>query len=190
MTRRTRGRRRISGPFRFFPHKLVFMKKIRSIALFALVCLFFISPSIVSAQTAGEKSLLEQQTEAFAGQQGANFGTPRDPPAIAATLINMLLGLLGLLMIVYFVYGGYLIMTSAGNEEKVSKGKHVIRNAVIGLVLILSAYAIARLVVRIASGGQSSEDGFTACIERPANMQQDIFGEDINKPALPYCDEI
>jgi hypothetical protein len=48
---------------------------------------------------------------------------------------------------------------------------------------------IARLVVRIATGGQSG-DGVTACIERPSGVNQDILGEDINKPFLPYCDEI
>lgn len=151
--------------------------------------MIFFSPTATLAQANGEKTLLERQTEAFAGKQGADFGTPQDPRAVAATIINSLLGLLGILVIAYLVYGGYLIMTSAGNDERVSQGRHVIRNAVIGLALVLSAYMIARLVVRIATSQQAG-DGITACIERPAGVTQDIFGEDVNKPLLPYCDEL
>ena len=141
------------------------------------------------ATSAAETSLLEQQTQAFAGDKGAGFGEPKDPRAVVATIIQSLLGLLGILMIAYFVYGGYLIMTSAGQEEKITKGKSVLRNAVIGLVIILSAYGLTKLVTRVAYGNQLPQ-GLDVCIERPAGVVQDPFGGQLTKPKLPYCDEI
>lgn len=90
---------------------------------------------------------MNKQTQAFAGKQGADFGTPRDPREIAATIINSLLGLLGTLLVCYVVYGGYLVLLSGGDEDKISEGKKVIKNAVIGLALILSAYGISKFVI-------------------------------------------
>jgi hypothetical protein len=161
------------------------MKNFSLFFILGFACIgFIITPSPAQTQT-----LLEQQTEAFAGNKGANFGEPRDPRSVAATIIQSMLGLLGILMITYLIYGGYLIMTSAGQEEKLTKGKSVIRNAVIGIAIILSAYGIARLVMRIAYSGQST-DGLETCIERPSGTVQDPLGGQVTKPPFPYCDEI
>jgi hypothetical protein len=45
------------------------------------------------------------------------------------------------------VYGGYTWMTSFGNSQKVDKAKELIVDAIIGLIIILLAYAIAGFVV-------------------------------------------
>lgn len=60
-----------------------------------------------------------------------------------AQIINVALGLLGVVCVVLVLYAGFLMMTAAGNEEKVEKGKGVLVYALIGLAIILSAYAIS-----------------------------------------------
>jgi hypothetical protein len=45
------------------------------------------------------------------------------------------------------IYGGYLYMTAQGNEDQVEKGKDVIKNAVIGIVIIFLAYTITNFVI-------------------------------------------
>ena len=45
------------------------------------------------------------------------------------------------------VYGGFLWMTAAGNDDAVSKAKKIMIAGVIGLVIVLSAFAIASYVV-------------------------------------------
>lgn len=68
-------------------------------------------------------------------------------PAMVGRIINIFLSILGVLFVILMVYGGYNWMTSYGDSKKVDKGKEVIIDAVIGLVIILLAYAIANFVV-------------------------------------------
>jgi hypothetical protein len=89
-----------------------------------------------------------QQLSAAAGQQGADFGTPEDPRLIAAYVIRILLSFVGVVFVAYLVYGAYLWMTSAGEEDKVSKGRRIVTNAAIGTLIVLSAYSITLFVTR------------------------------------------
>ena len=56
--------------------------------------------------------------------------------------VGAFLGLLGLVFIVLVLYGGYTYMNARGEEEKVKKGIATIRMAIIGLVIVLGAYAV------------------------------------------------
>jgi phage shock protein PspC (stress-responsive transcriptional regulator) len=62
-------------------------------------------------------------------------------------LINVLLGLLGIIFLVLTIYAGFLWMTAGGDEKKVAKAKGILVTAVIGLVILLSAYAISTFVL-------------------------------------------
>ena len=63
------------------------------------------------------------------------------------SVINVLLGFLGILAIVIILWGGFRWLTSGGNEEKVGEAKKIITAGIIGLVIIFTAYAIASFVV-------------------------------------------
>jgi len=65
---------------------------------------------------------------------------------VVINIINTVLGLLGLIAVSLIIYAGFTIMTSGGDESKVSSGKKIIINAVIGLAVILSAFAIVKFV--------------------------------------------
>lgn len=78
---------------------------------------------------------------------GATSGlSVQDPRLTVARFINVFLGILGTIFIAYIVYAGYLWMTAGGEEEKTTAAKTHIRNAVIGLVIILAAFSINLLV--------------------------------------------
>ena len=72
---------------------------------------------------------------------------------IITNIIRYALGLIGIIMLVLMMYGGFLWMTAGGNEEQIGKAKKVLRNAIIGLVLILSAYSIVLFVIRMLGIG-------------------------------------
>ncbi len=63
------------------------------------------------------------------------------------TIIRTFMGLLGLIAVILILYGGFMWMTAAGNEEKVTKAKQIIISGIIGLLIIASAYAIASFVI-------------------------------------------
>ncbi|MFH1078572.1 MAG: IPT/TIG domain-containing protein, partial [Patescibacteria group bacterium] len=70
-----------------------------------------------------------------------------DPRVIAANIINVALGLLGIIFLGLMVYAGFLYMTSGGEAEKTDKAKKMITSAIIGLILVLSSWAIAKFVI-------------------------------------------
>lgn len=52
----------------------------------------------------------------------------------------------GLLFLLYLVWGGIEWMTAAGDKVKVENAQHKITNALLGLVVLIGSYAIARFV--------------------------------------------
>jgi hypothetical protein len=67
-------------------------------------------------------------------------------PVLVGHIIRALLGIVGSLALVVFIYGGFVWMSSVGNGDRVDKGKNILAWAVIGLAVIFSAYALVRFV--------------------------------------------
>lgn len=82
-----------------------------------------------------------------------------DPAALGGTLgnkglvetitgiIKIGLSLLGIIAVVIILAGGFKWMTAGGNEDKVGEARKMIISGVIGLAIIMSAFAIAQFVI-------------------------------------------
>ena len=70
---------------------------------------------------------------------------------IAVNVINTALSLVGIIAVGFFIYGGFLWLTSAGNEEKVKKSKQILVATAIGVIIVLSSMTIVTVVVNILS---------------------------------------
>jgi hypothetical protein len=68
------------------------------------------------------------------------------------TIVNFFLGFLGLIAVLMIIYGGVLIVTSAGAEDKAKKGKQILTYAAIGIVIILLSFAFVATVLQAGSG--------------------------------------
>ncbi len=64
------------------------------------------------------------------------------------TIVNYLLYIAGIVAVVFIILGGYQYMSSQGNEEASKKAQKTITYAVIGLVIVLAAYAIKTTIVQ------------------------------------------
>ena len=71
----------------------------------------------------------------------------KSPQVLLGKIINSVLGIIGSLALVMFIYGGATWMLSAGNQEKVTKGKQILIWATLGLVIIFTAYALVKFVL-------------------------------------------
>ncbi len=66
--------------------------------------------------------------------------------AYAAGLVKGLLTLIGVVFLGLLIYGGFLYLTAAGNEEKVEQGRNTLTAAVIGLIIIMTGYSITYFI--------------------------------------------
>ena len=72
-----------------------------------------------------------------------------------AKIIRIVIGFLGIVAVGLIMYAGWVWMTSEGNEEKIEQAKKILKNAVIGLIIILSAFAIVSFIVNSLTGAIS-----------------------------------
>ncbi len=72
------------------------------------------------------------------------LGSINSPEDLIANVIQTILGLTGSVALFMFVYGGIMWLTSAGNQDRVSRGRQILVWATIGLVVIFSSYAILK----------------------------------------------
>lgn len=68
------------------------------------------------------------------------------------SIVFMLLSFLGVMFIVLIMYGGFIWMNAKGNESDVQKAQHIIRDAVIGLVVLGSSYGVWILIYSLLFG--------------------------------------
>lgn len=68
---------------------------------------------------------------------------------------NYLFGIVGALALLFFIYGGVLLLTAAGKSEQIEKGKKVLIGAAIGLAIVFGAWLIVQFVMT-ALGVQST----------------------------------
>lgn len=68
-------------------------------------------------------------------------------PEMVGLLINGALGLLGLIFLGLGVYSGFKWMTARGDEKEVEEAKDTLKNAIIGIVIVVASYAISSYVV-------------------------------------------
>lgn len=76
-----------------------------------------------------------------------NLTTETSFAEIVGKIINGAMGLLGVIFVAQMVYAGYLWMTASGEEEQLTKAKNIIRRSIVGLTIVLAAWAITNFVL-------------------------------------------
>ena len=76
----------------------------------------------------------------------------KTPQELLGQILNGMFGIIGSLALVMFIFGGLVWMTSAGNPEKVKKGRDILVWSAIGLFVIFSSYALVRFVLSSIAG--------------------------------------
>lgn len=81
---------------------------------------------------------------------GTAFGGTRaqiDPRVMVATIISTILGFLAVIFLGLIVFAGFKYMTAGGSSDKTNEALKLIRNAVIGLIIVLSAFMLTRYFI-------------------------------------------
>lgn len=116
------------------------------LGLLAVLCLPF---SVSHAQLSAGLGKLDEANQTT-GLSKADLGDT------IGGIIKIVLSLMGTIFLILIIYAGILWMTARGAEEQITKSKDIIRAAIIGLAIVLSAYAITYFVGSRLSGTASS----------------------------------
>ncbi len=145
--------------------KTYFILSVKCAALFAFCFLFlsffFLLSEPGSAQVIGEQAAPQDFGVEEVGQTISLSGT--DIRIIIGKIIRAILGLLAIIVLGITLYAGFLIMTSGGNEDSIARGRKMLGNAVVGLIIIFSSLAIVQFFLNAFSGqgggGGAGQDG-------------------------------
>lgn len=69
--------------------------------------------------------------------------------SFASNLISLITTVSGLMFLLYFILGGLNWITAGGDKAKLDEAKSKMTSAVIGLIVIVSSYAIAFIVGKV-----------------------------------------
>ncbi len=122
----------------------MFNKKTTSILLgLTLATTLLITSSPVLAQgivpiATGEPSCSQGDATACGDYQVSDF------VVLAIKVANLILGLVGSLTLIMFIYGGVTFLISAGSSDKVAQAKKIIIASVIGLLIVFSSWLIIK----------------------------------------------
>lgn len=97
-------------------------------------------PVLVSAQ---------DMTQGLGQFQNETQLTNADLTTVIGRIVKIVIGFLGLIAVVIILIGGFQWMTSGGDEDKIKNARKLMTNGVIGLFIVVIAYAIALFVMNI-----------------------------------------
>ncbi|MBT6069175.1 hypothetical protein HOG48_05460 [Candidatus Peregrinibacteria bacterium] len=130
--------------------KTIFSKQVLLfLPLLALTVLFAHMPDVFAADPGGLITDLDNPSRIAGSTQGED-----SIRTLLLTFLDFFLGFLGLLAVLMVIYGGFLYLTAAGDESKTENGKKVILYSVVGIVVILLAFALVNTVLSGIGFGQ------------------------------------
>ena len=123
------------------------MKKAIITASF-LACLLLAAPAVLAQGQIipDSRNNAGYCPEGYSGNCG-NYEV-NDFVVLAVNVSKWILGIVGSLALVMFVYGGLSFILSTGSREKISQARKIIVAAVIGLIIVFASYLIIRFVLR------------------------------------------
>ncbi len=116
-----------------------------SIAM-VLAAVFFMFSSPASANPTN-KGL-----EAAAGVGFSGNPPIQDVPSAIGSMVGLALSFVGLAFFILMIYGGFIWMFARGNDQDVQKAKDLIQAAIIGLIIVMMAYAITMFIGNALTG--------------------------------------
>ncbi len=108
----------------------------------AIVMSFVVAPAVLAAGT------LDVNTDLGGNVVSTNLKLgEKSPVALATNLINTAMLFLGLVAVVIILMGGFKWMTAGGSDDKITEAKKLMSAGIVGIVIILSAWGIAKWVL-------------------------------------------
>ncbi len=123
----------------------IFNQKVVIIIIALIVTFSIVLPAL---NCYAKETITDQMINAITNVNLPTGGEKPDTAAqkIVGKVINVFLSVFGIIFLALMIYGGYKWMMASGREDEVKKSKDIIRAAIIGLIIIVMAYAITYFI--------------------------------------------
>lgn len=121
------------------------MKKILRVLSAVSLFAFLLVPVVVSAAVIVPNAT-PSGIPTYFGSCASQSGTPA-VACLVGNVVSILLAVIFFIAVVFLIIGGFRYVISQGNEEGVEKAKGTITNSIIGIVVVLLAWIIIRVIV-------------------------------------------
>mgnify|MGYP001576753251 FL=1 len=145
------------------------------LTLAALVSFFVILAPLpaLAAEDAEDYGLTETA-------QAAGLKTNKSIPQLVGQIVGAGLSLLGLIFLGLMLYGGFRWMTARGDTKMVTEAKETITNAIIGIAIVVGAYAITDFVINAVVGAGGGGGGVASAAAGEADGGANFNEADYN----------
>ncbi|NCF74981.1 MAG: hypothetical protein GWO87_00625 [Xanthomonadaceae bacterium] len=114
----------------------------------AIILLLFPCFTLLATDDTASPNLTNSSGFLNGAAQKVGFNTEKtEMEPVLGKIIKTLISFLGVVFFVLIIYGGFIWMTAGGNNDKVATAKNIIINSVIGLAIVMFAYAITWYIV-------------------------------------------
>lgn len=125
------------------------MKKILS-TIFVLLFFLLLTPIVQAglSDAFGSNSMLET----VSNKSGFNTSSENTLETTISNIITLILSFLGIIFMSLLIYGGFNWMTAGGNDSKIDSSNKLIKQSIIGIIIVFGAYAISYFIINAFSG--------------------------------------
>jgi hypothetical protein len=103
-------------------------------------------PGLVLASAGTDSVSAGLHLPGFSSMFGGGLAGESSLPLLILDVVQLLLFFAGGIAVLFIIIGGFFYITAQGNEEQAEKGKKALINAIIGIVIVIMAYAIISVV--------------------------------------------
>ena len=160
-------------------NKIINFKIIKNAALVLILSFIILSPLFCYAAVDNLKDAFRKPLDQAAGGSGYNTTKSVGVEGMISLVITTVLTFVGVIFLVLAIYGGYTWMLARGNEQEVEKAKNILINAVIGLVVVIAAYAISWFIINALGGAALRGQSESAPSAQENNSETGDYGSDI-----------
>lgn len=123
------------------------MKKI----IISFFLFFTLSVNFCFAQTNPNLKDAFDNVKEISGEAGYETSNKADLINTVGDLISFVLSILGIIFVLLIIYSGFIWMIAGGEEKKVTEAKDTIKQAIIGLIIVFSAYIVSYFIIEMFS---------------------------------------
>jgi len=129
---------------------MIITKKVFFTSLILLILFLTAAQLVLIKNVRADDNLWQKVQQGGLDQFGTtvyNTQTPKDIRMVVILVVKAFLGLIGTIFLINIVIAGYKWMTAAGNEDSVAEAKKYMSAGVIGLIIVLMSWALAKFIV-------------------------------------------